>query len=469
MEHLSPLDALFVHAEDGVSHMHVGSCAIFAGPAPAFADVRTLLERKLPLLPRYRQKLRFVPGNLAHPVWVDDPDFDLDYHLRHTALPPPGGETELDNLMGRLMSQELDRDRPLWEGWVVEGLSDDRWALISKAHHCMVDGVSGTDMMTVLLDRDPDAALPPPQPWTPSPEPTDAELTVDALRELMMVPMRQAEVIASQMLRPRTALRRAADVAAGLRSLSRFLLPARPLSVEGTIGSHRRYAAARCTLDEIRAIRRALGGSVNDVVLAAISGAFRDVLLARGDRVDGVSFRSLVPVSVRAPDDTTPNNQVSLMIAELPIDIADPVERLAAVREQMAALKASHQIEAGEAITVAAQLTPPLLQATLVRAASEVLRHNPQHNVNTVTTNVPGPQYPLFALGRGMLEYLPFVPLSSGVRIGVAILSYNGHVAFGVTGDYDTARDVREMAERIEAQIHTLHELAGLAAAAHAA
>lgn len=464
MEHLSPLDALFVHAEDGVSHMHVGSCAIFEGPPPAFADVRELVERKLPLLPRYRQKLRFVPGNLAHPVWVDDPEFDLDYHLRRTALPPPGGETELDNLMGRLMSQELDRDRPLWEGWVVEGLSDDRWALISKAHHCMVDGVSGTDMMTVLLDRDPDAPLPPPQPWTPSPEPTDAELTLDAIRELMMMPVRQAEVIAEQVRRPRTALRRAFDVVAGLSSLSRYLLPARPLSIEGTIGSHRRYAAARSTLDEIRVIRKALGGSVNDVVLAAITGAFRDVLLARGDRVD-VSFRTLVPVSVRAPDDTTPNNQVSLMIAELPIGVADPVERLHAVREEMAALKASHQIEAGEAITTTAQFTPPLLQAMLVRAASAVLRRNPQHNVNTVTTNVPGPQYPLFALGRGLLEYLPFVPLSSGVRIGVAILSYNGQLAFGITGDYDTARDVREMAERIEAQLHTLHEAARLASA----
>jgi diacylglycerol O-acyltransferase len=466
MDRLSSLDAVFVNAEDGVSHMHVGSCAIFAGPPPPFADVVALIDSKLPRLPRYRQKLRMVPGGLAHPVWVDDADFSIDYHVRHTALPPPGGEAELEHLMGRLMSQELDRQRPLWETWVVEGLSDDRWALISKAHHCMVDGVSGTDMMAVLLDARPDAPITPPERWEPQPAPTDLALALDAMRQLVVMPVRQAGAIAAQLRRPRAAMKRAGEVAAGVRSLSRYVVPAPALSVEGGIGPHRRYAAARCTLDEIRAIRSAFGGSVNDVVLAVISGAFRDVLLARGDPVDGVSFRSLVPVSVRRPGDSTPNNQVSLIIAELPIGVADPVARLAAVRTQMAALKTSHQVDAGEAITTTAELAPPLLQAMTVWGVTALLRRTPQHLVNTVTTNVPGPQYPLFALGRGMLEYLPYVPLSSGVRIGIAILSYNGHVAFGVTGDYDTAPDVHEMAERIEAQVHTLHELAALATTA---
>jgi diacylglycerol O-acyltransferase len=466
MDRLSSLDAVFVNAEDGVSHMHVGSCAIFAGPPPPFADVVALIDSKLPRLPRYRQKLRMVPGGLAHPVWVDDADFSIDYHVRHTALPPPGGEAELEHLMGRLMSQELDRQRPLWETWVVEGLSDDRWALISKAHHCMVDGVSGTDMMAVLLDARPDAPITPPERWEPQPAPTDLALALDAMRQLVVMPVRQAGAIAAQLRRPRAAMKRAGEVVAGVRSLSRYVVPAPALSVEGGIGPHRRYAAARCTLDEIRAIRSAFGGSVNDVVLAVISGAFRDVLLARGDPVDGVSFRSLVPVSVRRPGDSTPNNQVSLIIAELPIGVADPVARLAAVRTQMAALKTSHQVDAGEAITTTAELAPPLLQAMTVWGVTALLRRTPQHLVNTVTTNVPGPQYPLFALGRGMLEYLPYVPLSSGVRIGIAILSYNGHVAFGVTGDYDTAPDVHEMAERIEAQVHTLHELAALATTA---
>jgi diacylglycerol O-acyltransferase / wax synthase len=466
MDRLSSLDAVFVNAEDGVSHMHVGSCAIFAGPPPPFADVVALIDSKLPRLPRYRQKLRMVPGGLAHPVWIDDADFSIDYHVRHTALPPPGGEAELEHLMGRLMSQELDRQRPLWETWVVEGLSDGRWALISKAHHCMVDGVSGTDMMAVLLDAQPDAPITPPDRWEPQPAPTDLALALDAMRQLVVMPVRQAGAIAAQLRRPRAAIKRAGEVAAGVRSLSRYVVPAPPLSVEGAIGPHRRYAAARCTLDEIRAIRSAFGGSVNDVVLAVISGAFRDVLLERGDPVDGVSFRSLVPVSVRRPGDSTPNNQVSLIIAELPIGVADPVARLAAVRTQMAGLKTSHQVDAGEAITTTAELAPPLLQAMTVWGVTALLRRTPQHLVNTVTTNVPGPQYPLFALGRGMLEYLPYVPLSSGVRIGIAILSYNGHIAFGVTGDYDTATDVHEMAERIEAQVHTLHELAALATTA---
>jgi diacylglycerol O-acyltransferase len=201
---------------------------------------------------------------------------------------------------------------------------------------------------------------------------------------------------------------------------------------------------------------------VNDVVLTVVTGAFRDLLLDRGDAVEDVSLRSLVPVSVRAAGDVAPTNKVSMIVAELPVGIADPLDRLAAVREQMDRLKASHEVEAGEAIVASAAFTPPLLQGLAVRAATALLRRTPQHNINTVTTNVPGPQYPLFALGRGMLEYLPFVPLGSGVRIGVAILSYNGHLTFGITGDYDEASDVHHMAERIEAQMNTLREHADL-------
>jgi diacylglycerol O-acyltransferase len=464
MERLGPLDALFVNAEDGVSHMHIGSCAIFAGPPPLFAEVVGLIAGKLDLLPRYRQRLRRVPGGLTHPVWVDDANFQLDYHVRHSALPPPGGETELENLMGRLMSQELDRDRPLWEAWVVDGLSDDRWALISKVHHCMVDGVAGTDMMAVLLDPARDAAVPTPASWSPAREPSDAELALGAAWELAGLPIRQLRAFAGNVRRPRAALRQVADVVAGARSLAKYARPAPPVSIEGSIGPHRRYAAARCTLDDAKAIRAALGGSVNDVGLAVIAGAFRDVLSTRGEAVDDTTLRTLVPVSTRAPGDASRNNQVSLMIAELPIAVSDPRERLAAVHAELARLKAAHQVEAGAAATAIASFSPPVLQALAVRALTATLRRMPQHNINTVTTNVAGPQYPLYALGRGMLEYLPFVPLSSGVRIGVAVLSYNGQLTFGITGDYDAAPDVHFMAERIEAQMTTLREHADLAA-----
>ena len=251
------------------------------------------------------------------------------------------------------------------------------------------------------------------------------------------------------------------DVAAGLRSFGTRLTPAKPTSVEGAIGPHRRWAAARCTLDEVKTIRQAFGGSVNDVVLAAISGAFRTIMIERGDPVgDDVVLRSLVPVSVRHADDHTFNNQVSVIIAELPVGIADPLVRLEAVRKQMAVLKSSHQVAAGEAVVAAAEFVPPVLLALGARAAMTVLHRTPQRAVSTVTTNVPGPRYPLYALGREMLEYLPFVPLSEGVRIGVAILSYNGKLTFGITGDYDTAPDVHFMAEQIEAEVIALRELA---------
>lgn len=466
MEHLGALDALFANAEDSVTHMHIGSCAIFAGPPPPFDDLVALIDSKLALIPRYRQTLRRVPGGLAHPVWVDDAHFDLRYHVRHTALPSPGGETELENLVGRLMSQQLDRSRPLWEAWIVDGLSDDRWALVSKVHHCVVDGVSGTDMMLVLLDRSPDAGIGEPSPWVPQPAPGAVRLALDAARGLALLPIRQLGVLASAIRSPQRTRELLGDVVGGLRSLGRYVAPAPQLSIEGTIGPHRRYAAARGSLADIKAIRSAFGGSVNDVVLTVLTGAFREFLLHRSDPVDDATLRTLVPVSVRSEGDAAPNNQVSLIVAELPISVADPLERLAAVRRLMDGLKESHQVDAGVAVVAAADLTPALVQAVAVRAGSAILRRTGQLSINTVTTNVPGPQYPLFALGRGMLEYLPYVPLGPGVRVGVAILSYNGHLAFGITGDYDTAPDVHFMAERIDAALHTLREHADLVAPA---
>lgn len=462
MHSMSPVDAMFLHAEDGITHMHIGSCSIFAGPPPAIDDITSVIESKLPQLVRYRQKVRFVPGGLGHPVWVDDPHFNLSYHIRHSALPVPGDETALENLMGRLMSQELDRHRPLWEVWIIEGLPEDRWAMISKVHHCMVDGVSGTDLMAVLLDSEPDATQPVAEPWAPAPEPSDMQLTTHALAHLAMTPARQLMAWKSAGSSPAAAWKRFGAVATGLRSFgSRLANPTKAVSVEGAIGPHRKWAAARCTLDDVKMIRKTFGGSVNDVVLAAITGAFRAVLIARGDPVDDVVLRSLVPVSVRSAGDHTPNNQVSLILADLPVGIEDPLKRLDSITTQMATLKSSHQATAGEAVIAAAEFVPAVLLGLGARVATSVLRKVPQRTINTVTTNVPGPQFPLYALGREMLEYLPFVPLAEGVRIGVAILSYNGRLTFGITGDYDTAPEVHFMAKHIEAEIHALRDQVG--------
>ena len=460
MDRLSPLDSLFLHVEDGVTHMHIASCAIFEGPPPPYQEFVDLVARKLPLLPRYRQRVRFVPGQLGRPVWADDPHFNLAYHIRHSALPPPGGEEELNNLMGRLMAVELDRHRPLWEVWMIEGLAAGRWALISKVHHCMVDGISGTDLMVQLLDSRRRHRKPTHMAWVPAPEPSDAGLVVGAVMDLFRTPAEQARAARAMLRRPGSAVAALGDMLGGAIALQRGLRPTPALSIEGAIGPHRRWAVARTSLDELKAIRTALGGTVNDVVLAVITGAFRDLLLERGEPVDDAVLHSLVPVSVRPADDRTPNNQVAAMIAQLPIGIGDPVERLNSIRQQMTELKASHEAEASEAMNALAGFTPPMLHALGLRSATATLRRIPQRSVNTVTTNVPGPQFPLYALGREMVEYLPYVPLSQGVRVGVAILSYNGQVRFGVTGDYDTVPEVPWFCTRVEACIAELSERA---------
>jgi diacylglycerol O-acyltransferase / wax synthase len=469
MDRLNPLDATFLHIEDGISHMHIGSCAIFEGPAPPFEDLVQLLRSKLPLVPRYRQRVRFVPGAVGRPVWVDDPHFRLDYHVRHTALPPPGARADLQRLMGRLMSQPLDRERPLWETWIVEGLADGTWAMISKVHHCMVDGVSGTDLMAVMLDASPDAPLDAraglTDDWHPAPDPTGAELVRDAFVDSLASPSELARWARSTVRRPRRIIAEVTEFVQGARSLGDRLRPNAALSIEGSIGPHRRWTWTETTLDEVKGIKRALGGTVNDIVLAAITSGFRELLISRGEAVHDVVIRTLVPVSVRSSDDHSYNNQVSAMIAELPVGLDTPLDRLHALRAQMEGLKASHQAVAGNVLVNLAGFAPPVLLSLGLRTASSLMRRMPQRSVNTVTTNVPGPQAPLYACGREMLAYYPFVPLSQGVRLGVAILSYNGRIAFGITGDWDTVADLDVMASGID---HGVHELAAAALAASA-
>ena len=465
MDRMSPLDATFLHVEDSITHMHIGSCAVFEGPPPPYQEIVSLFGSKLPLVPRYRQRVRFVPAALGRPVWVDDPHFRLDYHIRHTALPPPGSADDLRNLMGRLMSQPLDRERPLWEVWVVEGLDEGRWALISKVHHCMVDGVSGTDLMAVLLDTSREPSATPADMWQPAPEPSGARLVGDAILESMVSPYEAARWARSITRRPKQIASEVSDFIRGATALGGNLRPNAGLSIEGAIGPHRRWAWLELPLDEVKAARRALGGTVNDVVLSAITNGFRELLLSRGEKLDGVVIRTLVPVSVRGSDDRSLNNQVSAMIAELPVGIASPLERLAAIRTQMEGLKQSHQAVAANVLVNMADFAPPMLLTLGLRSAATLMRRTPQASVNTVTTNVPGPQVPLYACGREMLSYFPFVPLSQGVRIGVAILSYNGRIAFGVTGDWDTTADLDVMTTGIE---HGIAELTAAAASAAA-
>ena len=458
METMSALDASFLHVEDAVSHMHIGSVGIFEGPAPPQDVVLAAVAAKLHLVPRYRQRVRFPPLALARPIWVDDSHFHLDYHVRRTALPAPGGDAELRNLVGRVMAQKLDRSKPLWEMWIAEGLGDGRWALVNKLHHCMADGVSGTDLLSVVFDverRSRPAEIP---PWAPAPQPSTPRIVGSALaHRATRTPYEAARSVWATARGPARAAGRAAEITGAVTSLRTLLRPPAGMSLNGPIGPHRRWAWARGRLADVKAIRTEYGGTVNDVVLAVITRGFRDLLVGRGEPVEDRVVRTMVPVSVRMPaEHGTYNNKVSAMFADLPVRIADPVERLATVRVQMQDLKESHQAVAGSTLTSLGGFAPAMLLALAGRVATRT----PQHSVNTVTTNVPGPQHAIYLAGQRMLEYFPFVPLGGHVRIGVAIVSYDGALNFGVTGDYETAPDLQVLCDGIDAGIAELLPLA---------
>jgi len=463
IDRMSPLDSTFLHLENDVGHMHIASVGIFEGPQPPFADIVAMIESKLALVPRYRRVVRHVPLELGRPVWVDVPHFNIEYHLRHTALPAPGGEAELRKLVGRVMSQALDRAKPLWEIWVVQGLEDGHWALLSKTHHAMVDGVSGTDLLALIMDLSPEPVTPLPLTWVPEPAPSGLRLAAQASIELLTSPYEQLQTLRAAAAVPRQAVGQLSEVVKGLSAMTGLVRRPPASSLNGPIGPHIRYAWASTTVADIKTIRKELGGTFNDVVLAAITNGFRELLVARGESVDRV-VRSLVPVSVRPRDDRgravgdgTLQNKVSAMFAELPVSIADPGERLGAVSSQMEGLKESKQALAGEALTSMSGFAPPMLLALGTRLSSRL----PQRNVNTVTTNVPGPQLPLYVCGRRMLKAFPYVPLAGQIRIGIAIFSYNGEVNFGVTGDYDATEDVDVLCRGIEDGIKQLLKAGG--------
>jgi len=447
MGRMNTLDAELFHLEDGIAHMHIGAVCLFADPPPSFDDITGMVAAKLHLIPRYRQRVRSVPLELGRPVWVDDPHFTLTYHLRHTALPAPGDDTALCRLVGRIMSQPLDRDRPLWETWLVEGLEGGHWALVFKVHHCMVDGIAGVGLLRVLLDLGADTEVTVPEPWEPQPEPQGAAKVLDAWGGLAADVMAGARSLPRAITHPADTLRSAVGTVRGLARFVGDLGATPPLSIEGGIGPHRTWARSSASLADVRMIRSVFGGTINDVVLAAVSGGYRELLLSRGEDADRARVRSLVPVSTRHDDgEGVPDNRVSALLYDLPVQVADPVERLEVVREQMSELKASHMAEAVETLTAIGNLAPPMVVGSVSRITIRAIHRLPQRSINTITTNVPGPQFPLYCLGHEMLEYHPFVPISHGIRVSTAIVSYNGHLFFGITGDYATAPDVQVLA-----------------------
>ncbi len=424
--------------------MHVASTIIFEGPAPSHAEFRDHLASRLHLVPRFRQKLRFVPFGQGRPVWVDDPHLNLDYHVRQTALPGPGSEEQLRNLAARIFSQQLDRTKPLWEMWLVEGLRDGRFAVVGKSHHALVDGVSGVDITTVLFDLDREPDIPPKSSprWLARPEPTDLDLLVDALRERLTSPR---EIVRGF----RAALRGPRQVAEGLGATGKIIgagmaAPSTPFNVE--IGPHRRFAIAQSDLGALKRVKDAHGGTVNDVILAIVAGALGNYLRARGQDTAGLEMRAMVPVSVRADEEHGAlGNRISAMMAPLPVWCEDPVERVHLMTKAMGDLKGSGQAVGAEILTRITDFAPPTLAAQAARLQPA------QRFFNLVVTNVPGPQFPLYVLGRQMESIFPMVPLARRQALCVGIMSYNGQVNFGLTGDYDAMADLDSFALDLEA------------------
>ena len=454
MDRLSGLDNSFLHLEGGGAHMHVGACAIFDGPAPAYEDlVRTVGER-LHLVPRYRQRLAFVPLQQGLPVWVDDPQFRLPFHIRHTALPKPGSDTQLRGLAGRIFSQALDRGRPLWELWLIDGLSDGRFALVSKTHHALVDGISGVDIASIIFDSSPDPqpVAPPPRPWLPRPMPTAAQLLADALLERATVPGEALRSITSLVQGQRELLGRAGTALAGLGALAWAGLepaPRSPFNVP--IGPHRRFTAVDASLDEFRALKNALGATINDLILTAVAGALGSYMRRHDFDTDELVLKALVPVSVREPSERgTLGNRLAAMWAPLPVGIDDPVERLAVISEAMAGMKHSGRAVGAQTLVELSGFASPTLVALAARLQAR------QRLFNVVVTNVPGPQFPLYLLGRHMRAIYPLVPLAANTALGIAVMSYDGALDFGLNADYDALPDLELLADDLRDAIAAL-------------
>jgi WS/DGAT/MGAT family acyltransferase len=455
MERLTPLSAAFLQAEDAdpMTSMAIASAAILTGPAPTQEEFVDHIRSRLPLVPRFLQKVRQVPFDLAAPVWVDHPGTEISWHVRRTALPKPGGPAELHRLIARVMSQRMDRTRPLWEYWVVEGLSDDRWAIIQKVHHCMVDGVSGTALYDVIFDTDAIPTAPLVDEWMPQPAPSTLHLTGRALLDLVLTPVVGLRAAGSLLSSPRTLGRRAARTTRGALSLITDALPVAGTSLSGPVGRQRRYTSTTVPFKDVRLVRAVFPGTVNDVALTAISGGFRALLLSRGEQPEPHAVRTLVPVSIRRPDEASiPDNRVSLMLPYLPVDVADPVQALATVRERIARAATSGEPEAGTDLMSIAGYEP----FPPVSLGIRLMFHLPQRQLVTVTTNVPGPRRPIFALGRTCERIIPYVPIADRVRIGVAIFSYNDELTFGITGDYDTASDIDQLTDGITSTLAAL-------------
>lgn len=445
-ERLSAMDALFLDLEDHNSHMHIGSVSLFDAKSllteEGGIDIERFsrhLEATLLKHPRFRQRLAYVPG-LGRPVWVDDTKFNLHYHVRHTCLPAPGDERMLKRLAGRVMSQQLDRGKPLWEIWLVEGVTGNRFALITKLHHCLADGMSGVDLAASMLSPDPDAEVDKPKSWIPRPAPSSTRLLADELRRRATAPL---ALITGSGGGIGAMAGDVKDAALGLvETFDGGSGPASETPFDTDLGPHRRFDWLRMELDDVKLVRDRLCGTLNDVVLAVAAGALRRFLRNRGMAVETLNFRVMVPVSLRGGGERGAiGNRVAMMMVRLPLDERDPVERLRKICTETSERKSGHQSAATQLFARVADAIVPELTGPLARLGLRT------HAANLVITNVPGPPMSVYLLGARMIESFPVVPLATGQALGIALLSYAGGLHWGFNSDWDALPDLHDLAD----------------------
>lgn len=465
-ERLSFLDTSFLALESAETHMHVGSVATFAGGDLVgddggldFDTVRARIESRLHLVPRYRQRLAWIPLE-QYPVWVDDTHFNVDFHVRHTALPRPGSDEQLRALAGRLMSQRLDREKPLWELWFVEGLTDDRFAIIAKIHHCMIDGLSGVDLTTILLNVAPTSEIEESPDWSPRRAPTQAELAVASAARLARRNLDRVGSMATLAAEGRNTIESLTGRAtAALSSLQAgWLSSADVTPLNPHIGPNRRFDWTQIQLDDLKRIKAGLGGTVNDAILAVTAGAVRTFLVEHRDfDVEGVAFRVMNPVSTRRADQRGAlGNQVAMWLIDLPLDEPDAATRMKAIQEQTERNRRTNQALGAATLVEISRGTPLTLLSLATRVAGRRLRP-----FNMTVTNVPGPQFPMYLLEARMVANYPMVPLWAQHGVGLAVFSYDGRVDWGVHADYDTLPDSDVFVECLHQATRELVEAAG--------
>jgi WS/DGAT/MGAT family acyltransferase len=462
-ERLSAMDASQLGLERNGVHMHIGGVSIFEA-APLLDErgaldaprIEAYIASRLHRLPRYRQRLAWTPLE-GHPIWIDDASFNLEYHVRYTSLPRHGGERELKRLAGRIISQELDRRKPLWEMWFVDGLPDERIALITKIHHCMADGIAGASLMTQLMRTDRDATTPPAERWVPRLAPSPGALLRDEMKRRARLPSAAARGIASALGHPRETWREARDLLAGVReSVATQLDSVAATPFNRAIGPHRRLDWTSAPLSVVKEIGKCLGGTVNDVVLAVFSGAVGRFLADQGVPLAGGHFKALVPVNMRDPerDGVKPGNRVAFVIAELPVTEPDPVERLERVVRVMRELKGSRMTRGTDALV-------KLLDASFPSWFTPLARLGSGGAYNLVVTNIPGPQFPTYFLGAKQLETVPYSPLFAKRALTVTAFSYDGRLFWGFNADWDALPGLHDLVIDVQRELERYRELTG--------